>query len=356
MNLMLIVNELRYTCGVTNHIIHLSGGLAANPDTKIWIICGGGNGINRFSDIDVDIITDERFLHMNRSFSGYISALNFLVRFTRDNEIDIIHSHSHYAASLANRASRFTKAITVQTNHGLLEEKGRLKQFNADRYIVVNEHILEYMIENKIAPPDRINLIRCGIPVPLTPPVKSNTESGLRVIAASRFTRDKGLDTYIRAVSKINETTRQKAEFYIAGEGEMESDLRSENESLNAGVKFAGPVVDMYAMLERTHVFVYPSRSGTEGFPAVITEAGACNSLVISSDFDGASNVIVDNEDGLIFRKESADELAGKLELVINDYDSYRNIATAFYRKVKDWYDLDKMVNKHIELYKKCLK
>lgn len=356
MNLLLIVNELKYTCGVTNHILHLAGGLAVMPDIKIWIICGGGNGINRFNDIDVEIISDERFLHRNRSFSGYISALNFLIGFCREKSIDIIHSHSHYAASLAGRASRFTKVVTVQTNHGLLEVKGRLKQFNADRYIVVNDHIFEYMLKKKIAPREKIELIRCGIPVPLDPPKKSYPEGRLKVIAASRLTREKGLDTYIKAVSKIDKLSRGKADFFIAGEGEMESELRSVNERLDAGVKFAGNVADMYAMLEHTHVFVYPSRSGTEGFPAVITEAGACNCFVISSDFEGIRNVIIENEEGLIFGKEDADELAQILERVINDFSAYTDLAMAFYRKVKEWYDLNKMVNKHIELYKNCLK
>lgn len=356
MNLLYIVNELKYTCGVTNHLIHLAGGLTAGQGMNIWIICGGGNGINRFSEIDVEIISDERFLHNNRSFSGYISALNFLVRFCRENEIDIIHSHSHYAASLARRASKFTKVVTVQTNHGLLEEKGSLKQFNADKYVVVNEHILEHMLKNKIAPASGIELIRCGIPVPAVPAVKSRTEGKLKVTAASRFVKEKGLDVYIEAVSKLGEKTRQMAEFYIAGEGVLESQLAEENERSKAGIKFSGNVVDMYAMLERTHIFVYPSRSGSEGFPSVLTEAGAANCLVISSDFEGVTKVITDEKEGLLFSKDDANGLAKILEAVINDYEKYEEIALSFYLKVKEWYDLDKMLNKHMQLYKSCLR
>ncbi|MBZ0204513.1 MAG: glycosyltransferase family 4 protein [Ignavibacteria bacterium] len=353
MNILLLVNELRYTCGVTNHILHLAKGLLDTGKVNLWIICGGGEGISRFSDQNVNIISDERFLHKNRSYFGYISAINFLTGFVRKSNIGILHSHSHYTASIAKRTSQLTKAATIQTNHGLLQTIGRLKPFNADNYIVINDHINEHIRKNRIAPVDKINYIRCGIPVDK----EYHKDSGkLKVIAASRFTFEKGLDTYIDAVQRLKQDVKEKAAFYIAGEGRKESYLIETNQRLNAGIIFLGRVADIYSLLRTTHILVCPSISKSEGFPAIITEAGATGNLVISSDFDGADSIIEDKVNGVLFRQGDPIDLETKLREAINGYDKYSEMASRFHKKISEVFDLDLMIEKHIHLYEKCLR
>lgn len=352
MNILLIVNELRYTCGVTNHIVHLSEGLLKTGKVNLWIICGGGNGTDRFNDIDVNIISDRRYLHNKRNITNYASAITHLVNFIRKNKIDIVHSHTHYAANITKRASKFVNVMLVQTNHGILQDKSRLKHFNAEKYIAINEHIYNYLINNNISEKENIKFIRCGIPIETTPPQKA--DSVIKVITASRFTKEKGLDIYIKAVSRINNPIKSKTEFYIAGEGEEEHELMKLNNHTKAGITFLGSVKDIYSILRETHILVYPSRSKSEGFPAIITEAGATNNLVISSGFNGARDVINDNEDGIIFKQDSEEDLTGKLETAINNYSDYKKLSLKFYDKIKDWYNIDTMIKKHVELYREC--
>ncbi|MBE2228169.1 MAG: glycosyltransferase family 4 protein [Ignavibacteria bacterium] len=355
MNILLLVNELRSTCGVTNHILHLSRGLVQTGNVNLWIICGGGNGINRFSDINVNIISDERFLHLTRTFSGYISAINFLVKFTRQNEIDVLHSHYHYGAAIARRASQFTSGRTVQTNHGILEAIGRLKHFNADKYAAINEHIVKYIIENKIANESNIAFIRCGIPVPDKMPEKPVRDK-IKVLAASRFTHEKGLDLFINAVNLLPEEILERASFYIAGEGELESKLKEQNAATGSKVIFPGKVPDMNSYLESVHVLVNPTRSDNEGFPAIITEAGAANALVISSDFRGSEDILDSGNNCLKFKSGSAAELAVLLDKVLTDYERYKLLSENFYKLVKKEYSISTMIEKHISLYQNCLK
>jgi len=353
MNILLITNELRYTCGVTNHLLHLSKGLSESGDVKLFIICGGGNGINRFSDIDVEIISDERFLHINRSFSTFISAINYLVRFTGKNEIGLYHSHTHYAAAIAKRASILSKVKTIQTNHGLLKDKSRLKPFNADRYIAINGHIRTHIIENRIAKPEAIAFIRCGIPLIQEIPVKQKEK--LKITAASRLIYEKGLDVFIKAVSLLPEDIKAKADFCIAGEGEMEEELKSLNNKLNAGISFVGRVIDMNKLLGDSYVLVYPTRSLSEGYPAVITEAGAAGCLVISSNFTGADDVIKDDTNGLMFESENIEQLSDLLVKVINNFAGFEPLANRLCKKIHDEFRIDTMAQKHLELYNQCL-
>lgn len=351
-NVLLIANELKYTCGVTNHLLHLSRGLTETANIKLWIICGGGNGIKRFNNINAEVIADKRFLHKGRNLTGYFSAITYLAKFVRKNKIDILHSHTHYAANLAANASRIVKAATAQTNHGILQNKGRLKHFNAQRYIAINEHIQKYLLSNGIAEENEISFIRCGIPVN-DKPIEKPAEN-INVIAASRFNYEKGLDIYVNAVSLLDKDTKSKAEFFIAGEGELENSLKELNSKSNAGIKFLGSVKDIYAILNISHIFVYPTRSKSEGFPAIITEAGACNSLVISSRFNGSEGVM-NSDEVLFFESDDIKKLAELLNNSINNYEDYKPYALRFYNKVKAEFDLETMITKHIELYSEML-
>ncbi len=353
MNILLIVNELKYSCGVTNHILHLAKGLAESGKVKLWIICGGGNGVSRFSDLNITIISDERFLHLNRSFSGFISSINYLVKFIRENEIDIIHSHSHFGAAIGKRASKLTGKTTVQTNHGLLKDSGRLKHFNADKYVAINEHIYHHLINDKIAKQENIFFIRCGIPINNELTLKPANDK-IKVIAASRFVHEKGLDIYIHAVNKLSPEILDKADFYLAGEGELDEELAELNRKLGSKINFTGRIVDMYAFLSKTRILVNPSRSDSEGFPAIITEAGATNTLVISSDFKGAEDVLKHDINSLIFTEYSSDKLSDILGKTISDYDAYSHIASNFYNFISTEFSIPVMIEKHISLYEKC--
>lgn len=352
-NLLLIVNELNYTCGVTNHILHLAGGLTASGNVKLWILTGGGNGVKRFGSMDVSIITDERFLHSNRSFSGHISAINFLVKFVRENKIDILHSHYHYGAAIARRVSKLAKRITIQTNHGIIPEVGRLKHFNADKYVVINEHIRKYILDKEIAKERDIYFIRCGIPIEDTIPVKNDKQ--IKVIAASRFVEGKGVDTYIKAAGKLKNTEKINISFSLAGEGPLEDELKTINETLGAGVTFAGRVTDMYSLLRQSHVVVFPGVSGSEGFPAIITEAGATGCLLISSRFEGGENILIDGSNCLLYAPGDDDKLAEILGNAIENYASLKPMSENLHTMVKKEFDLQTMTDKHILMYRECL-
>ncbi len=353
MNILLLTNELNYTCGVTTHLLNLTNGFAKEDNVNIYIICGGGNGIEKFKDAEADIKVNKAYLHKNRNYINFEKALFNLIRFVKKNKIDIIHSHTHYAANLAHKASKFCNVKTIQTNHGLLKIKGKLPHFRADKIIAINEHIYDFIIKEKIADENNVKFIRCGIPLPISPPWKAKILP--KILSASRYVKEKGLDVFIKAVSLLPEHDRNRAEFMIAGEGELEENLKKLNKECGSNIKFLGRVTDMPSLLRETNVFVFTSSSATEGFPSVITEAAAFNNLIISSDFSGIEKVLVSDIDGMIFKAEDAYELMIRLKLIINNYDTFKPMAEHFYNKVKKLYDLHTMIQKHIELYNTCL-
>lgn len=353
-NVLHITNELRFTCGITNHLLNLVDGFNYADDVKLFIITGGGNGVNRFNNNRINIESNSNYFHENRSFRNFFKALVHLRQYIKENKIDIVHSHNHYAANIANNASYTCKIKTVQTNHGLLKPEGKLKHLIADKYVAINEHILEHIISQNICKPEDVKLIRCGIKFPDTKPVKN--QSKLKIIAASRFTKEKGLDLFIKAVSKLDADIKSKCEFYIAGEGEEEKNLRQLDNKLNCGINFTGRIINLTDFLNQSHIFVFCGNSDLEGYPAVITEAASTGNLIISSDFLGYNSVLKDNENSLIFSKNCVEELTNRLNYGITSYSNLSNITGNAFTNLKILFDRDKMITELKNYYLKCTK
>jgi glycosyltransferase involved in cell wall biosynthesis len=127
------------------------------------------------------------------------------------------------------------------------------------------------------------------------------------------------------------------------------------NKEEGANISFLGSVKDMYKLLASCHILVYPSKSAAEGFPAVITEAGANGVLVVTSGFKGVEYVIQNNSEGLIFMTGDVNNLVKILSNAVNRYEKYSALTHNFYRKIKEQYSIDGMIEKHMELYRKCL-
>lgn len=355
MKILMLANELRYTCGVTNHLLHLCKSITESSYIEIYIICGSGNGIDRFNNIKAKIICNENFLHSSRNILKYLNAIKYLKDFIKSENINIIHSHYHYGASIAKKAAIGLNVKTIQTNHGIINTKGVLRKFNSDYYIAINEHIYNYIVENNITSENNIRLIRCGIPVNENFTEKP-TERKLKVISSGRFVKEKGFDTYIKAVNALPDEIFSKAEFYISGTGELENYLKELNIKSGSKVNFAGNINNLSKYLSSVHIFVNCSVSDSEGFPAVITEAGSEGCILLSSNFKGHEYILQNGINSIIYSRGNEEELNDKLREVILNYDSYKGCAKSLYDLIKKEYSLKQMTEKHIELYEQCLK
>lgn len=356
MNILFIVNHLSNSDGVSSHTYNLIKGLNKFTDFKIRIICCGGDSISKFKTLGIRVYTFPSFSHDRRSYTNYLFSFIILIWFVIKEKIDVIHSHNHYAASIAFKVSKILKVKTVQTNHGLFPETGRLKHYSADYLIAVNLHIKDYLIKNNLFPQDKIFVIRSGIELPDKREIAERKNKKLKFIAASRLIKEKGLDIYLKAVSFLSIELKQKSEFYFAGKGEYEKELLKLNEELKSGADFLGEVPNLKDELSSYDVFVMPTESESEGFPMTLIEAGMNKCLIISSDFYGLDSVFENEKDGLLFKIDNSQELADKISAVIKNFDDLFPMTEHFYNKIRDAFSFDKMVNKTIELYNKCLK
>ncbi|NUN10347.1 MAG: glycosyltransferase family 4 protein [Ignavibacteriaceae bacterium] len=295
-----------------------------------------------------DIFVYDYFKHENRSIGNFVKSVWKTFSICKRNKINIIHSHSHYAANFAHLASRLLGIKTIQSIHGIIPVTGRLPHYKADKFIAVNEHIISYIgtcYPNIIG---KIHLVNVGYNFPEELPKKSY--DNVRIIAGSRLSREKGIDTFIEAVKYLPEEIKKSCSFLIAGTGPEESEFR--NMAIGTPIQFLGVVHNFEQLLATTHIFVIPSRSKAEGFPTAIIQAAKTGNLIISSNFWGSESILKNNSNALIFDKDSFRSLAELMIKTATNLSNFTGLVNNCFTEFKDKFDSTKSTTELMRLYK----
>ena len=348
LNILILTNELRITCGVSSALYSFLSNVPTNSDINFYLGCGGGDAVDRFRPLVENLFVKDYLKHENRSLFNFLKSVLFVLVFCRRNKIDIIHSHTHYAANIAYLVAKVTGRKTVQSIHGLIPDFGVLPHYIADYFIAVNPHIIKRFNDTQNRALKKTILINNCIN--FTNEIPHKPTDSVRFILGSRLILSKGIDTFIQAVKQLPDEIRLKCDFSIAGEGKDETVFREMAKGTN--IRFEGIIPDFENYLVDTHVFVIPSRSTAEGFPTSIMQAAKTGNLIMSSDFYGAREVLKHNYNSLIFAVDDANKLAEYIINYIEHPASYKDITINCFKDFSRIFNADKMVRLTIAKYR----
>jgi len=157
------------------------------------------------------------------------------------------------------------------------------------------------------------------------PPASANRDrrddhsSNRAIVAMGRLDRQKGFDLLLDAFARIADRHPDWS-LKIIGQGPLRKELEQQTADLKlvGRVHFAGHVVDPFAVLGSSDLFVFPSRS--EGFGLALCEAMACGLPVVSFDCaSGPGQIIRHGLDGILVPPEDVAAMAGVLDRLMND-------------------------------------
>jgi glycosyltransferase involved in cell wall biosynthesis len=97
---------------------------------------------------------------------------------------------------------------------------------------------------------------------------------------------------------------------------------------------------DMPEQICTCSIFVLPSR--TEAMGRVLVEAMAAKKARIGAHVDGIPTVINDGIDGLLFQKESVDDLAEKMKLLMTNRELRMRLAEEGFKRVNQEFSKDR--------------
>ncbi len=235
-----------------------------------------------------------------------------------------------------------------------------LEMLGAVRRVLVRSKSLQDALITLGCPPEKIDLLRTGIPLEEFPyrvrPVPPDGE--WRLVQACRLIEKKGLTTTLHAF-RLFQQRYPKAVLEIAGEGPLLPALEAlvSERRLQGQVRLRGflsqdELLDLY---NRSHVFLHPSQTGAdgnqEGIPNSMLEAMATGLPVFATRHGGIPEAVEDGVSGILVAEKDSNALAHALVRATEDPDSLGRMGKAAAETVRRDFDQASQVRRLEDIY-----
>lgn len=156
------------------------------------------------------------------------------------------------------------------------------------------------------------------------PEKKAKTDDKMHFVFLSRIIPEKGCNTIIEAVKKLNKkyTDNFTVDFYGPFEAEYESQFKDKISIIN-NISYKG-FLDLrnqrnYDILAKYDAMLFPTYWHGEGFPGIIIDAFVSGLPVIATDWSLNADIIEDGKTGVILKENTIEALADAMDTMINN-------------------------------------
>ena len=296
-----------------------------------------------------------------------IRSLIRLVRILRNENPNIVHTHTSKAGVIGRIASRIAnpQIIVIHTFHGHLLY-GYFSKFKT-RLIVILEIVLAKITNVFVAVTEQVKLDLIGVGI--------GTNSKWAIIhpgvSASRYlskqdARDllkignnKFVYSWIGRFTDIKnpmlaiqafENIENKSELYflMAGDGELLEECMSYARARNLPINFLGWITDINPILSASDFVLMTSRN--EGMPVVIVESALKGVPVLTTDVGGVTEFVADGVTGWLI-EQNAELISQKISGLIKNIGLIEPIGKNAQRFANNEFSVEMFVDEHVSLY-----
>ena len=300
-----------------------------------------------------------------------LRALFRLLSLIRREGIDLVHAHGQDAAILGSWARRFGKFNFIITRHVLDEPVGDRRQRvrtqqalaafrRADAAVAVSQAAADRLVALASLPPERTRVITNGIRLErFGRGANGKQAAGLReslgvgpsdplVVVPAVLRPGKGHDVLLDSVPKVRERF-PAVRFALAGDGELEGELKARAQSLGPAVLFLGHRRDIPELLAASDLVVLPSRA--EALPTVAMEAAAAGRAMLASRVGGVEEVVSDGVTGTLVSPGDPRALAESMMALLGDPERRNSLARAARLRALEEFGIETQVNRTLALW-----
>ncbi len=354
------------TGGAKTHLISLMKGLDKLVEAKV--ICFIEDVF--YEDLKREGIDIEVYEQKSRSD---MSVVGRLVEKINNESYDIVHCHgarANFVGMFLKRKIKIPMLTTIHSDYKLDFKDSfyknlvfttlntfALKRFNY--FIAISDTFKELLVSRGFKK-DSIYIAYNGIDLEFKPEIVSkevflnkyniadNNESFIGIVA--RLDKVKDHETFIKAAKEILDK-RNDVQFLIAGTGNNEESLRNlvDDYKINDNIHFLGHIEDPYSMFNAIDINVLTSLS--ESFPYTILEGAMMKKPIISTRVGGVNKLIENDVNGYIIDIGNYNELAEKLDILLDDKEKTREMGENLYKKVEENFSSESMARSHLEIY-----
>ena len=290
-----------------------------------------------------------------RAFSG-------LVRFIREQEIDIVHAHGRAAGIFARPAALLAGVRCFYTPHG-----GTPIISPRTFFYAVVEFILSTITQGLIAVSGteaqalkglcalrgRLAVIQNGVEIPPTLKSPESRLSGpLKVVHVTRFVFQKNSGMLIDVMAALREKGALEGfEFVILGDGPGRAEFEAAlaERGLADYVKLAGAVKNPGDYMGGAFCFLSTSR--WEGLPLALLEAMARGVPSVATDVAGNKDAVTDRETGFLYELGDPTSAAQRLVELARQPALWKRMVRAARQKAEDQFSVQAMAEATLRLY-----
>ncbi len=295
------------------------------------------------------------------SFPGDIRMIGRLRRLIFERDIDLVVTHDYKASFYTFLSIRKQAVKQIAYFHGVTSEDRKVRIYNAiDRQVLkrlgqviaVSERTGQLLVGMGI-PSDSITVVPNAIDdasLITENQFEVRAEGPARIIAAGRFSHEKGFDLLLQALQKVRESAPAfQVDLYGLGPEEDRLKQMARDLSLEDTVTFRGFVDDLLPALRRADFLVMPSRS--EGMPVTVLEAWSQRLGLIATTVGGVPEIVAENVNGLLVPPEDVEALAGKIVWALANIEEMQGYGAAGFQLVKEKYTYSRQAELLREIY-----
>ncbi len=326
---------------------------------KAVVVSNGGDLV---ADIEKAGVIHYHLPVHHKSVLNIFRMVPKLVAIIKKEEIDIVHARSRVPAWVAFFACRATRTAFVTTCHGYYKKHLFSFVMGWAKFVIVPSNVIaRHMIEDFRVPYERIRLIPRSVDLNkfkyLSPDKRMANSFNVGIIG--RLTPIKGHLYFIKAMAKV---ARQNPNFKIWIVGDASKSKDAYKEQLRVLVKrlgledcteFLGNQKDVPSILASLNLLVLATTT-QEAFGRVIVEAQSCGVPVVATAVGGVIDIIEDGRTGLIVPPADSLAMAEAIIKIMKDKDLAGRMAEEAYKKVREKYNLELMVEKTLAVYKEA--
>lgn len=273
-----------------------------------------------------------------------VKPLKRLVRLIRDEDYQLVHTHTPRTVMVGSVAARLAGVplvhhVHMQTQGELVHRlRGKVNAWierrslkRAARIIAVSDSLRRYIVAQGVAA-DRVEVAYNGVP---SPPFVRDDQPPLanwNIGCVALFRPRKGIEVLLQAVAGLRRqglpARLRLVGRFETGEYEREIHRLAQQIDLEPYIDWVGFTTDVNGELVKMDTLVLPSVLA-EGLPMVVIEAMAAGVPVVGSDVDGITDCIRDGQDGLLATPGDADSLRSQLARLISGQTDWRAIRAA---------------------------
>jgi len=180
------------------------------------------------------------------------------------------------------------------------------------------------------------------------------TEDDGYALYFGRLSREKGILNLVEAFSMLDEGI-----LYIAGKGPEEENIKNiiKNKKLDKRIKMLGFLNSdqMIDVIRKSKFVVVPS-IWYENCPYSVLETIAIGKPIIGANIGGIPELVINNENGLIYEYDNIDDLKEKMELLFKDEELVNKFSNNSKEIMKENYSRNGYYNSLMNIYKKEIK